>query len=280
MNVPVIMTLVDDNVATIVNGITNGACDYLLKPVKFEELKKIWQHVVRKSLQHPIEEMMESVSPVKRNISEQTKIQEENVCKSSKKKNSRAPRIFWDPELQNKFIHAVQSLGLQSATPKKIMEIMNIPGLSTRQISSHLQKTKGVTLLSEIQQNRELDQTKCYSSSTTPNAFASPSFISETVQELTSADKFKLVDVGECSTVNNESEEYASLGFRSSASMEDFYAAVKMDPNCDCCLHCMQHVWYGNLYNKGNGMESKLWRMEDICSTMYLRKHGSKWKWK
>ncbi|KAA3460968.1 two-component response regulator ORR22-like [Gossypium australe] len=30
-------------------GITHGTCDYLLKPVHIEELKNIWQHVVRKN---------------------------------------------------------------------------------------------------------------------------------------------------------------------------------------------------------------------------------------
>ena len=29
-------------------GVTHGACDYLLKPVRIEELRNIWQHVVRK----------------------------------------------------------------------------------------------------------------------------------------------------------------------------------------------------------------------------------------
>ncbi len=29
-------------------GITHGACDYLLKPVRLEELQNIWQHVLRK----------------------------------------------------------------------------------------------------------------------------------------------------------------------------------------------------------------------------------------
>ena len=29
-------------------GITHGACDYLLKPVRLEELRNIWQHVVRR----------------------------------------------------------------------------------------------------------------------------------------------------------------------------------------------------------------------------------------
>mgnify|MGYP002775733079 FL=1 len=32
----------------VMKGIKHGACDYLLKPVRIEELKVIWQHVVRK----------------------------------------------------------------------------------------------------------------------------------------------------------------------------------------------------------------------------------------
>ena len=32
----------------VMKGITHGACDYLLKPVRLEELQNIWQHVVRR----------------------------------------------------------------------------------------------------------------------------------------------------------------------------------------------------------------------------------------
>lgn len=32
----------------VMKGITHGACDYLLKPIRLEELKNIWQHVIRK----------------------------------------------------------------------------------------------------------------------------------------------------------------------------------------------------------------------------------------
>ncbi|CAL0323147.1 unnamed protein product [Lupinus luteus] len=32
----------------VMKGITRGACDYLLKPIRIEELKNIWQHVIRK----------------------------------------------------------------------------------------------------------------------------------------------------------------------------------------------------------------------------------------
>ena len=32
----------------VMKGISHGACDYLLKPVRMEELKNIWQHVIRR----------------------------------------------------------------------------------------------------------------------------------------------------------------------------------------------------------------------------------------
>lgn len=38
----------DGETSAVMKGITHGACDYLLKPVRLEELRNIWQHVVRK----------------------------------------------------------------------------------------------------------------------------------------------------------------------------------------------------------------------------------------
>ena len=34
--------------SVVLRGITHGAVDYLLKPVRIEELRNIWQHVVRR----------------------------------------------------------------------------------------------------------------------------------------------------------------------------------------------------------------------------------------
>ncbi|WJX53714.1 Matrilysin, variant 2 [Trifolium repens] len=39
----------------VMKGISHGACDYLLKPVRLEELKNIWQHVIRKKKSDPKE---------------------------------------------------------------------------------------------------------------------------------------------------------------------------------------------------------------------------------
>lgn len=39
----------NDEHTTVMRGVTHGACDFLIKPVRIEELKNIWQHVVRRS---------------------------------------------------------------------------------------------------------------------------------------------------------------------------------------------------------------------------------------
>ncbi|GMI64966.1 hypothetical protein HRI_000165900 [Hibiscus trionum] len=48
MDFPVIMMSADDGKHVVMKGVTHGACDYLIKPVRIEVLKNIWQHVVRK----------------------------------------------------------------------------------------------------------------------------------------------------------------------------------------------------------------------------------------
>ncbi|KAH0886172.1 hypothetical protein HID58_062268 [Brassica napus] len=49
MDLPVIMLSAHSDPKYVMKGVTHGACDYLLKPVRIEELKNIWQHVVRKN---------------------------------------------------------------------------------------------------------------------------------------------------------------------------------------------------------------------------------------
>ncbi|XP_077236771.1 two-component response regulator ARR10-like [Tasmannia lanceolata] len=50
MDLPVILISGICEVSTVMKGIMHGACDYLMKPVRIEELKNIWQHVIRKTL--------------------------------------------------------------------------------------------------------------------------------------------------------------------------------------------------------------------------------------
>ncbi|XP_037491768.1 protein PHR1-LIKE 1-like [Jatropha curcas] len=49
-------------------------------------------------------------------------------------------RMRWTPELHDLFLEAVKTLGgLENATPKKILGIMNVVGLNIDQVKSHLQ---------------------------------------------------------------------------------------------------------------------------------------------
>uniref|UniRef100_A0A1D1YHN5 Putative Myb family transcription factor At1g14600 n=1 Tax=Anthurium amnicola TaxID=1678845 RepID=A0A1D1YHN5_9ARAE len=53
---------------------------------------------------------------------------------------SKNPRLRWTPDLHLCFVHAVERLGGQDrATPKLILQLMNVKGLSIAHVKSHLQ---------------------------------------------------------------------------------------------------------------------------------------------
>lgn len=47
-NIPVIMTSAEDSISTVYNCMMKGAADYLVKPLRRNELKNLWQHVWRR----------------------------------------------------------------------------------------------------------------------------------------------------------------------------------------------------------------------------------------
>ncbi|OMO63918.1 hypothetical protein CCACVL1_22182 [Corchorus capsularis] len=48
MDLPVVMMSSDDEKGVVMRGIIHGACDYLVKPIRIEAIRFIWQHVVRR----------------------------------------------------------------------------------------------------------------------------------------------------------------------------------------------------------------------------------------
>ncbi|KAK9115118.1 hypothetical protein Syun_021915 [Stephania yunnanensis] len=166
MDLPVIMMSGDQRKNLVMRGIKHGACDYLLKPVRMEELRNIWQHVVRKKWsgskdfeQSSIEENdrhkrggddTDYASSVNEGTDaswktakkrKDTKEEEEDgELEDNDPATSKKPRVVWSVELHQQFVNAVSQLGLDKAVPKRILELMNVPGLTRENVASHLQK--------------------------------------------------------------------------------------------------------------------------------------------
>ncbi|KAI5071050.1 hypothetical protein GOP47_0014033 [Adiantum capillus-veneris] len=156
MDLPVLMMSSNSETSAVMKGIKHGACDYLLKPVRIEELKNIWQHVIRRKQrdldsddqQHKPDEGADSLandgadgaskSTKKRkdSLEEEDDVEAETEDPATSKK----PRVVWSVELHQKFVNAVNSLGIDKAVPKRILELMDVRNLTRENVASHLQK--------------------------------------------------------------------------------------------------------------------------------------------
>lgn len=69
--------------------------------------------------------------------------QNTTVAMSNEEQSARTlkkPRLVWTPQLHKRFVDAVAHLGIKSAVPKTIMQLMNVDGLTRENVASHLQK--------------------------------------------------------------------------------------------------------------------------------------------
>ncbi|KAF8047777.1 hypothetical protein N665_2833s0001, partial [Sinapis alba] len=160
MDLPVIMMSADDSKSVVLKGVTHGAVDYLIKPVRMEALKNIWQHVVRKRRSEwSVPEHSGSIEETGERQQQQQRGEDDNASSVNEGNNSRKrkeqegeeqgeedasnlkkPRVVWSVELHQQFVAAVNQLGVEKAVPKKILELMNVPSLTRENVASHLQK--------------------------------------------------------------------------------------------------------------------------------------------
>ncbi|XP_054819015.1 two-component response regulator ARR12-like [Prosopis cineraria] len=158
MDLPVIMLSAYGDPKLVMKGITHGACDYLLKPVRIEELKNIWQHVIRRKKFDSKEQnnphnhdkpyagsgsglASAGTSNIDQKMTKKRKDQnDEDEDHDEDPSTQKKPRVVWTVELHRKFVAAVNQLGIDKAVPKKILDMMNVEKLTRENVASHLQK--------------------------------------------------------------------------------------------------------------------------------------------
>ncbi|XP_061354020.1 two-component response regulator ORR22-like [Gastrolobium bilobum] len=108
MDIPVILFSIDYDRKLAMEAVTLGACDYLQKPIRMEELQNIWQHLGHNKEHQAIQ-----------------------------KKH----RVIWTEELHQSFLAAVNQLGgVDKAVTKQILQVMKVEELTRANVASHLQK--------------------------------------------------------------------------------------------------------------------------------------------
>ncbi|XP_077216340.1 two-component response regulator ARR12-like [Tasmannia lanceolata] len=167
MDLPVIMLSANSDTKAVMKGITHGACDYLLKPVRIEELKNIWQHVIRRKVEpndsvhgddgekphHGAAEGGQTIditgsADLNGKYSRKRKDQNEEDDDEFEEDGNgnedmtapKKPRVVWSVDLHRKFVAAVNQLGIDKAVPKRVLDLMNVEKLTRENVASHLQK--------------------------------------------------------------------------------------------------------------------------------------------
>lgn len=105
----------------VLRGVKHGAVDYLLKPVAIKELRNIWQHVVR---QRTTDE--NCAMPLGQGMSHGRETLQTDGSRKRKdgtatsttdgdgKGGGKKQRIVWTADLHQKFVNAVNVLGIES----------------------------------------------------------------------------------------------------------------------------------------------------------------------
>ena len=101
-------------------GIAHGACDSLVKPVRLEELRKGWQHVMRSyAMCVQNESNLGGEGGQEAGSGDQKRKDDDedfvdNGNENDESSTQKKPRVVWSLVLHTKFVAAVNQLGIES----------------------------------------------------------------------------------------------------------------------------------------------------------------------
>lgn len=120
------VTSKDDSVQSVINWMKIGVCDYLIKPIRPEDLRFIFKHVVKKMQVGKRVESEEKATAEKSSSVGDSTIRNPNKRKRSmfidgqvgekdqdhvRDSTTKKRRVVWDNELKKKFLDAMEDLG-------------------------------------------------------------------------------------------------------------------------------------------------------------------------
>ncbi|XP_051123021.1 two-component response regulator ORR24-like isoform X2 [Andrographis paniculata] len=136
-NLPVVLMSVDT--ALLEERVSSF---FLPKPIRAEDVMKLWQFADHSDDHYYTNETKASnklkCSNLKRR--EETSRDRPKPRPAYSYSSSKKAKVVWNDELHSRFLAAIGSIGLERSVPKKILEVMNVPGLTRDNIASHLQK--------------------------------------------------------------------------------------------------------------------------------------------
>ncbi|KAK7350560.1 hypothetical protein VNO77_09308 [Canavalia gladiata] len=197
--IPIIMISAYNNEEIQEKALRCGVLRYILKPAALDDFKGIWQFAVlgmkgKKPINTKIagdfaeETSLGSMDHNKLNCSSFKKEERKVKGKSDVKRAlmnaleddgssiTKKAKVIWTNKLQSQFLKAINIIGLENAVPKRILQVMNVQGLTRENVASHLQKhrlfLRRVARMFAIvldKANEEKDFLLCKMSSTYPS---------------------------------------------------------------------------------------------------------------
>ncbi|XP_027362446.1 putative two-component response regulator-like APRR6 [Abrus precatorius] len=173
-DIPVIFISSEGFDDVIGRELAKGSCYFLEEPILLNDFKCLWQHVYSSKPTSAMEaqnanKLMTTQCEAGGSYGERKEDDNESkerekggevwsspmkfeshycIAKETEERRehkvgyARKKRVVWTPELHLKFTKAVALLGNKNARPKAILNLMNVPDLTSRQISSHMQCEK------------------------------------------------------------------------------------------------------------------------------------------
>lgn len=140
------------DVSVAMKGLEHGACYYIMKPVSMGEVKNLWQHIIRKHREDKGTEEMGTLGEIKQMGSSSedsgyknaaasrgssgdqylSKQQRRNKCAfgvkidAKGKKKTKRRRVIWNTKLHQKFLNAIDQIGIDRKIRKTTFLLKNV----------------------------------------------------------------------------------------------------------------------------------------------------------